>query len=64
MQLVQNFATRVVLGLRNFDHISQELRTLRWLDVTEKILSNDFVLAFKCVNGLTFSTSQQEHNVM
>ena len=51
MQLVQNFATRVVLGLRNFDHISQELRTLRWLDVTKKKILNDFVLAFKCVNS-------------
>ena len=52
LQLVQNFAARVVLGLMKFDHISQGRRSLRWLDVTEKILFNDLVLAYKCVNGL------------
>ena len=51
LQLVQNFAARVVLGLRKCDHISQGRRSLRWLDVTEKVLFNDLVLAFKCVNG-------------
>ena len=49
---MQKFAARVVLGLRKFDHISQGRRSLRWLDVTEKVLFNDLVLAFKCVNGL------------
>ena len=52
MQLVQNFAARVVLGLKSFDDISQECRSLKWLDVTEKVLFNDLVLVFKCVNGL------------
>ena len=52
LPLVQNFAARVVLGLRKFDHISQGQRSLGWLDVTEKILFNDWILAFKCVNGL------------
>ena len=54
LQLVQNFATRVVLRLRKFDHISQGRRSLRWLDVTEteKVLFNELVFAFKCVNGL------------
>ena len=52
LQLVQNFAARVVLGLRKFDHISQGRRSLRWLGVTEKVLFNDLVLAFKFVNGL------------
>ena len=51
LQLVQNFAARVVLGVRKFDYISQR-RSLSWLDVTEKVSFNDLVLAFKCVNGL------------
>ena len=51
-QLVQNFAARVVLGFKKFDHISQGRRSLKWLDVTEKVLFNDLVLVFKCVNGL------------
>ena len=41
LQLVQNFAARVVLGLKKFDHISQGRRSLKWLDVTEKVLFND-----------------------
>ena len=52
LQLVQNFAARVVFGLRKFDHISQGRRSLRWLHVTEKALFHDLVLVFKCVNGL------------
>ena len=52
LPLVQNFAARIVLGLRKFDHISQGRRSLGWLDVTEKILFDDWILAFKCVNGL------------
>ena len=52
LQLVQNFTARVVLGLRKFDHISQGRRSLKWLDVSEKVLFNDLLLAFKCVNGL------------
>ena len=50
MQLVQNFAARIVLGLRKFDHISEGRRSLKWLNVSQKILFNDLVLAFKCVN--------------
>ena len=44
--------TRVVSGLKKFDHISQGRRSLKWLDVTEKVLFNDLVLVLKCVNGL------------
>ena len=50
--MVQNFAARVVLGVRKFDHISKGQRFLSWLDVTEKVLFNGLVLEFKCVNGL------------
>ena len=52
LHLVQNFAARVVLGLEKFDHISQGRRSLKLLHVTEKVLFNDLVLVFKCVNGL------------
>ena len=52
LQLVQNFAARIVLGLRKFDHISEGRKSLKWLNVSEKILFNDLVLAFKCINGL------------
>ena len=52
LQLEQNFAARLVLGLKKFDHISEGRRSLKWLNVSEKILFNDLVLVFKCLNGL------------
>ena len=51
LQLLHNFAIRVVLGVGKFDHISQGQRSLTWLDVTEKVLFNGSVLVFKCVNS-------------
>ena len=32
VQLVQNFAGKIVLGLKKFDHISQGLKSLGWLN--------------------------------
>ena len=52
LQLVQNFAARIILGLRKYDHISDGRRTLKWLTVSEKILFNDLLLSFKCINGM------------
>ena len=48
---MQNFAARVVFGLKKFDHISEGRTSLKWLNVSE-ILFNDLVLVFKCLNGL------------
>ena len=53
LQLLQNFAARVVIGLAKFDNLSQGRRSLKWLDVTEKVLFIDLVLVFKYVNGLS-----------
>ena len=36
LQLVQNFAGRTVLGLRKYDHISEGLKPLKWLSVSDK----------------------------
>ena len=48
-QLVQNFATRIVLGLKKFDHISQGIKSLNWLPVNDRIYLNGAVMMFKCV---------------
>ena len=48
LQLARNFAARIV-----FAHISVGRRSLKWLNVYEKILFNDLVLVFECLNGLT-----------
>ena len=47
LQLVQNFAARIILGLRKYGHISAGLRSLRWLNVKERLVVND---AVKCTN--------------
>ena len=49
--MVQNFAARVVLGLKKYDHISEGRTSLKWLNLSE-ILFKDLVLVFKCLNGL------------
>lgn len=53
LQLVQNFAARIVLGLRKFDHISQGLRTLGWLNIDKKLFFNDSVMMYKCMHEST-----------
>lgn len=50
LQLVQNFAGKIVLGLRKFDHISQGLKSLRWLCIEDKLLLNTAVMVHKCQN--------------
>ena len=52
LQLVQNFATRVVLGLKEIDHISQAIKLLNWLPVNDRIYLNDAVMMYKCINKL------------
>ena len=52
LQLVQNFAARIVLGFKKFDHISQGIKSLNWLIVEERLYFNNAVMVFKCVNNL------------
>ena len=52
LQLVQNFAARIVLGLRKFDHISQGIRSLNWLSVCDRLYLNDAIMIFKCIYNL------------
>ena len=49
---MQNFAARVVLGLKTFDHISQAIKSLNWLPVNDRIFLNDAVMMYKCINEL------------
>ncbi len=52
LQLVQNFACRIVTNSKKFDHISPKLRELNWLPVKEHLLFRDTVLMYKCINNL------------
>ena len=53
LQLVQNYAHRTVTGLKQFDHIPEVLKSSKWLNVKEKLLFNDIVMVYKCMNNLT-----------
>ena len=55
LQLVQNFAARIILGLRKYDYISAGLRSLRWLNVKQRLMVNDAVMMHKCLQGLSTS---------
>ena len=37
LQLVQNYACRIVTGLKEDDHISEALRSLKWINVKVKL---------------------------
>ena len=53
LQLVQNYACRIVAGLRKYDHVSEALKSLKWLNVRDKLLFNDLVMVYKCLKNLT-----------
>ena len=52
LQRVQNFAARIILGFRTFDHISQGIKSLKWLLVKDRLYLNDAVMMYKCINKL------------
>ena len=67
LQKVQNFAGRIILGLRKCDDISDGLRSLKWLPIREKL--NDATMMHKCINKLLpdyladmFKLRSQVHN--
>ena len=51
LQLIENSAGRIVLCLRKYGHISEGLKSLRWLPIADKLLLNVSVMVRKCLNG-------------
>ena len=51
MQLLQNFAGRIFLCLRQYDHISEGLKSVGWFSIAVKLLLNDSVMVHKCLSG-------------
>lgn len=52
LQAIHNAAARVVIGMRNFDHVSQALCGLHWLPVRKRVVFKVAMLVFKCLHGL------------
>ncbi len=50
--MVQNAATRLLIGSRKFDHISPILTSLHWLPVKQRFEFKILVFVFKALHGL------------
>ena len=50
LQLVQNFVGKTVLGLKKFNHISQGLKSLGWLDIEDNLRLNTALMVHKCLH--------------
>ena len=51
LQQVQNFAARIVDNKKKFEHITPTLKALKWLPVSDKLVLNDAIMTYKCMNG-------------
>ena len=52
LQLVQNFAVRIITSAQKYDHITPHLQDLGWLPVKDHLRYRDLLLMFKCRNGM------------
>ena len=52
LQLLQNAAARLVVGLRKYDHISGVLHRLHWLPVKQRITFKVATLVYKCLHNM------------
>ena len=53
LQRVQNFAARILVGLRTYDHVSPAFKELKWLNVKDQLYLRDAILVFKSLHNLT-----------
>ncbi|CAH3191719.1 unnamed protein product, partial [Porites evermanni] len=44
-------ACRIVLGLKKYDHITEGLKSLNWLNVNDRLLVNDLLMVHKLKTG-------------
>ena len=51
VQKVQNFACRIISGVKKFDHITPVLRAMQWLPIRQLLYYRNAVMAFNCVTG-------------
>ena len=52
LQLVQNFAARILTGVKKYDHVSPTLKELGWLSIERLLQLRDVTMVFKCDNDL------------
>ena len=52
LQLMQNFAARIVTDTGKYDHITLALKALGWLTIEEQLWLRDVTVMYKCVKNL------------
>ena len=52
LQLLQNFAARILTGKKRYNHISEPIKNLGWLPINEMLQLRDVTMIYKCLNGL------------
>ena len=53
LQLMQNFAARILTNTRKFDEISPVLNDLGWLSIDKLLCLRDVIMVYKCIHKLT-----------
>ena len=48
LQLIQNFACRIILGIKKFAHVSAARQSLGWRGVRQKLLLITVTMVYKC----------------
>ena len=51
VQKVQNFACRIISGVKKFDYITPVLKVMQWLPIRQQLYYRNAVIAFDCVTG-------------
>ena len=51
VQKVQNFACRIISGVKKFDYITPVLKVMQWLPIRQQLYYRNAVIAFNCVTG-------------
>ena len=52
LQLVQNFAARILSGKKKYEHITPTLKQLKLLPISDALYLRDATLMYKCMNSL------------
>ena len=52
LQLLQNFAVRILTDTRKYDHITSVLKALGWLTIEDQLRLRDVTMMYKCVSNL------------
>ena len=52
MQLVQNYAAKLIYKMRKYDHVTPLLKSLHWLPIKKRIDFKILLTVYKCLNGL------------